>query len=129
LGLKKQNIGILGLSFKGGTDDLRESPMVILVEALLGKGFCIKIYDKNVNMAKIFGANKKYIEKEIPHISSLMSNSINEVIEHADVLVIGNKMDEIKEVSNLIKKDTVVIDLVRINRNEVADKKYMGICW
>jgi len=129
LGLKKQNIGILGLSFKGGTDDLRESPMVILVEALLGKGFCIKIYDKNVNMAKIFGANKKYIEKEIPHISSLMSNSINEVIEHADVLVIGNKMDEIKEVSNLIKKDTVIIDLVRINRNEVADKKYMGICW
>ena len=129
LGLKKQNIGILGLSFKGGTDDLRESPMVILVEALLGKGFCIKIYDKNVNMAKIFGANKKYIEKEISHISSLMSNSINEVIEHADVLVIGNKMDEIKEVSNLIKKDTVVIDLVRINRNEVADKKYMGICW
>ncbi|MFH1898229.1 MAG: UDP-glucose/GDP-mannose dehydrogenase family protein [Candidatus Desantisbacteria bacterium] len=130
LGLKKKNIGILGLSFKGGTDDLRESPMVILVEALLGKGCCIKIYDKNVNMAKIFGANKRYIEKEIPHISSLMANSIDEVVEHADVLVIGNKMDEIKEVKGLIKEEKIIVDFVRMfEKDAMSGKEYHGICW
>ncbi len=127
LGLKKKNIGILGLSFKGGTDDLRESPMVVVVETLLGKGCCVKIYDKNVNIAKIFGANKKYIEKEIPHISSLMSDSIDEVIEHADILVIGNKMEGIK---GLVKGEKIIVDLVRMfERDEMTGKEYHGICW
>lgn len=130
LGLKKKNIGILGLSFKGGTDDLRESPMVILVEALLGKGCSMKIYDKNVNISKIFGANKKYIEKEIPHISSLMSDSIDEVIEHAEVLVIGSKTDEIKEINGLLKDKKIIVDFVRMfEKDEISKEESHGICW
>jgi GDP-mannose 6-dehydrogenase len=127
---KKKKIGIFGFSFKPGTDDLRESPMVELIEILLGKGYKISIYDKNVSTAKIFGANKEYIEKEIPHISSLMCSSIEEVLSRSEVLVIGNNSEEFKEIPKLMKEGQVMIDLVRIaNGKNEARSEYEGICW
>jgi len=127
---KKKKIGIFGFSFKPGTDDLRESPMVELIETLLGKGYKISIYDKNVSIAKIFGANKQYIEKEIPHISSLMSSSIEDVLSRSEVLVIGNNSEEFKKIPGLMRKDQIIIDLAKIvdGKNE-KKSKYEGICW
>lgn len=127
---QKKKIGIFGFSFKPGTDDLRESPMVELIETLLGKGYKISIYDKNVSIARIFGANKQYIEKEIPHISSLMCSSVEEVLSRSEVLVIGNNSEEFKEIPKLMKKGQIIIDLVRIvNRKNEAKSEYEGICW
>jgi len=127
---KKKKIGIFGFSFKPGTDDLRESPMVELIERLLGKGYQISIYDKNVSLAKIFGANKEYIEKEIPHISSLMCSSIEEVLSRSQVLVIGNNSEEFNKIPELIREDQTIIDLTRIvDGKDKARGKYEGICW
>jgi len=96
----------------------------------LGKGYKISIYDKNVSIAKIFGANKQYIEKEIPHISSLMCSSIEEVLEKSEVLVIGNDSESLKRIPKLMRKGQIIVDLVRVidNGNEI-EGKYYGICW
>lgn len=127
---KKKKIGIFGFSFKPGTDDLRESPMVELTETLLGKGYKISIYDKNVSLAKIFGANKQYIEKEIPHISSLISSSMEEVLSNSEVLVIGNNSKEFKKIPELMREDQIMIDLARILDGKNKKKsRYEGICW
>lgn len=125
-----KKIGILGLSFKAGTDDLRESPLVILTEALIGKGFDLKIYDKNVSLAKLFGANKEYINREIPHISSLISENIMDVIDHSEIVIIGNKADEFKDILKKTEKESVLVyDLVRIDKSLPNSKNYDGICW
>ena len=93
----KKKIGLLGFSFKAGTDDLRESPMVILAEALLGKGYALKIYDRNVSLARLVGANKQYIEEQIPHLSRHLCESIDQVIDESEVIVIGNGSPEFSE--------------------------------
>ena len=125
----KKNIGVLGLSFKAGTDDLRESPIVELIEKLIGKGYNLKIFDEEVSMAKIFGSNKKYIETVIPHISSLISNSINNVIDESDLVIIGKK--EISYMNALTENDSVyVFDLVKLfSQNKQPKENYEGICW
>ena len=128
---KKKRLGFLGLSFKGGTDDLRESPIVEVIEAMLGKGFKIYIYDKYVSLSRLMGANKEYIEKEIPHISLLMCSSIEELLEKADVIIIGNKDLGFKQALGVLRDNQVVIDLVRIVKDEKEIKKgtYFGLCW
>jgi GDP-mannose 6-dehydrogenase len=125
-----KKIGLLGLSFKAGTDDLRESPLVKLSEFLIGKGYDLKIYDENVSLAKIFGANKQYIEQEIPHISSLMCSNIQSLLAHADTLIIGNYLKKYwKALKNVIAEKTV-IDLVRCNDIITArPARYFGIAW
>ena len=123
----KKRIGVLGFSFKAGTDDLRESPMVTLIETLIGKGLQLAIYDRDVSLAKLFGANKEYIEREIPHISQLMRGSIDEVINDSEVIVIGNKADEFRSIETRIGGH-VVLDLVRIF-DRTSDGSYEGICW
>jgi GDP-mannose 6-dehydrogenase len=128
--MKRKKLGFLGLSFKAGTDDLRESPIVPVIESLIGKGFKVKIYDADVHLASIFGANKKYIEHEIPHISTLMSTKIDEVIRESDVIVVSKPENEYKEalVPYLGKK--TIIDLVRIPFNiDTKPEHYDGICW
>ena len=126
----KQRIGILGISFKSGTDDLRESPNVILVETLIGKGHKIVIYDEEVSLAALRGANKNYIEQAIPHISSLLVNSINEVIEKSDVVVVGKRHADLAETLKQCEPAKTVIDLVRLypELSEVP-KNYEGIAW
>jgi GDP-mannose 6-dehydrogenase len=126
----KQNVGILGFSFKAGTDDLRESPIVILAEALLGKGRFLRIYDKNVSLARLVGANKDYIEKQIPHLSSLLCGTVNEVIDGSDVIVVGNAAPEFTEGVTACRSDQIIIDLVRLPLSgSLLRADYRGICW
>src|SRR5437016_11729918 len=110
----KKSVGILGFSFKAGTDDLRESPMVVLIETLIGKGYKVSLYDRDVSLARLFGANKEYIEREIPHISELMCRTVAEVVDNADVIVIGNKAEEFRQIETRVGAGKVVIDLVRL---------------
>jgi GDP-mannose 6-dehydrogenase len=125
----KKSVGVLGFSFKAGTDDLRESPMVTLIETLIGKGMQVAIYDRDVSLARLFGANKEYIEREIPHISQLMRESIADVLLSSDVLIIGNKSEEFREIESQVRSDQLIVDLVRIFDDRVSDHLYQGICW
>jgi len=136
LGLKlvvaagSKKVGLLGLSFKAGTDDLRESPLVFLTEQLLGRGYKLKIFDSNVSLSKLVGANKAYIEKEIPHIGDLLCDSMEQVIQESDTIIIGNPDKRFGEILPSIPANKTVIDLVRIapDRSGVS-AKYVGIGW
>ena len=126
----KKHVGLLGFSFKAGTDDLRESPIVILAEALLGKGLKLKIYDRNVSLARLVGANKQYIEQQIPHLSSLLGQTIEEVIDRSDVIVVGNQSKEFADALLGCRDDQIVIDLVRLPIDGSRLKAdHRGICW
>jgi GDP-mannose 6-dehydrogenase len=126
----KTHIGMLGFSFKAGTDDLRESPLVTLAEALLGKGLKLRIFDKNVLLSRLVGANKEYIDHRIPHLSSLLCDTIDDVIGHADVLVVGNKSPEFTEAVQRSRADQIVIDMVRLPIDTArVHGDYRGICW
>jgi GDP-mannose 6-dehydrogenase len=126
---KARKLGFLGLSFKGGTDDLRESPLVEVVETMLGKGYDVRIYDPSVSLARLFGANKEYIEKEIPHIDRLMVPSLDAVVEHADVLIVGNRNPEFQAVLSRRRAGQRVLDLVRLVETPPWPENYEGICW
>jgi GDP-mannose 6-dehydrogenase len=126
-GAKK--VGILGFSFKAGTDDLRESPMVELVERLIGKGYDLRIYDAAVRLAAIHGANKDYILNHIPHISKLMVEGIDDVLAHAGVIVIGNGSPEFADVPRRLREHQSIVDLVRITSERSVEGVYDGICW
>ncbi|HZI17550.1 MAG TPA: nucleotide sugar dehydrogenase [Pyrinomonadaceae bacterium] len=124
-----RRVGVLGFAFKAGTDDLRESPVVTLVEALIGKGMQVALYDRDVNLARLFGANKEYIEREIPHISQLMRASAEEVLDCSDTIVIGNKAEEFRQATERLREGQKVIDLVRLFDGRVSGERYEGICW
>jgi GDP-mannose 6-dehydrogenase len=113
LGTGKRRVGVVGLAFKPGTDDLRESPMVALVEGLIGKGLDVRIFDPNVALARLMGANRRYIAEEIPHIASLMCGTVQAVLDHAEVLVIGSVSDEAGNALAAARPGQVVIDLTR----------------
>ena len=123
-----RKVGILGFSFKAGTDDLRESPLVDVIEHLLGKGYELKLYDKNVNLAALTGANQDYILNHIPHISKLMVESMDEVLAFAETIVIGNGAAEFKTVPAKLTAGQTIVDLVRISQ-EQSGGQYDGICW
>jgi GDP-mannose 6-dehydrogenase len=126
----KRKVGLLGFSFKAGTDDLREAPMVILAEALLGKGYTLKIFDRNVSLARLVGANKQYIEEQIPHLSRHLCESADELIEDAEVVVVGNASPEFSEIVSRCRPDQIVIDLVRLPLDFARVRaQYDGICW
>ena len=125
----KKKIGILGFSFKAGTDDLRESPMVELTERLIGKGYDLRVYDRNVHLASIHGANRDYILNKIPHISRLMVPGIDEVLAHAQTIVIGNAAPEFAEVPRRVGEGQTIIDFVRVCDSRTVVGVYEGICW
>jgi GDP-mannose 6-dehydrogenase len=125
-----KRVGMLGFSFKAGTDDLRESPLVILAEALLGKGYELRIYDKYVSQARLVGANRDYIERQIPHLSSLLCQSIDEVVSASDVIVIGNRSEEFLQALGQVQEAQTVVDLVRVPDSARPGRgRYDGICW
>ncbi|MGC2528178.1 MAG: nucleotide sugar dehydrogenase, partial [Candidatus Acidiferrum sp.] len=126
---KHKKIGVLGFSFKAGTDDLRESPMIEVIERLIGKGFDLRIFDKNVNMASLVGANRDFILNRIPHISRLMVNSIEAVLNHAQTVVIGNKDPDFAAVLERLHDGQHLVDFVRITNRRSEDGNYDGICW
>jgi GDP-mannose 6-dehydrogenase len=113
LKLRRKKIGVVGLAFKPNTDDLRESPMVTLVETLIGKGCDVRILDPNVVMARLHGANRQYIETEIPHIASLLCDGVDALVDHADVLVISSNSDDAVQALAAARPDQVIIDLTR----------------
>lgn len=125
----QKRVGILGFSFKAGTDDLRESPMIEVIERLIGKGYDLRIFDRNVNLARLVGANKDFILNRIPHISRLMVDGIDAVLEHAETVVIGNKDREFQSVPERLREGQRIVDLVRIRDSRSENGKYDGICW
>jgi len=122
-------VGVLGFSFKAGTDDLRESPVIEVIERLIGKGSDLRIYDRNVNIARLVGANRDFILNHIPHISKLMVNSADAVLEHAGTVVIGNNDPEFRELIKTVRDDQKIVDFVRVMDGRSQRGKYDGICW
>ncbi len=126
---ESKKVGILGFSFKAGTDDLRESPIVELAERLIGKGYDLRMYDSNVKLASIHGANRDYILNRVPHISRLMVASIDEVLDHAGTIVIGNAAPEFRNVPRRLGDGQTLIDFVRVCDSRSIAGVYEGICW
>lgn len=125
-----RQVGMIGLSFKSGTDDLRESPLLTLAEMLIGKGIQLKIYDPEVNLSRLMGANKRYLEESIPHIAQLMCSSSEEVMAHGDVVVVGlGGQTMLEEVKSYARADQYLIDLVSMSEPENLPGEYTGVCW
>jgi GDP-mannose 6-dehydrogenase len=122
-------VGVLGFSFKAGTDDLRESPVIEVIERLIGKGYDLRIYDRNVNLASLVGANRDYILNHIPHISKLMVPTADAVLDFAETIVVGNNDPEFKGLLGRFGEAQKVVDFVRITGKESLNGKYDGICW
>lgn len=124
----RRPLGVLGLSFKPGTDDLRESPMVELVERLLGKGYDLRIYDRNVSLASLMGANREFIFRHIPHIAKLLSPSLDEVVAHGEVLVVSHNAPEFEAAIRQARAGQIVVDYARVSAGRSANG-YDGIAW
>jgi len=125
-----RRVGMIGLSFKAGTDDLRESPLVTVAERLIGKGYDLRIYDPEVNLSRLIGANKRFIEQSIPHIGNLMVTSAQAAIDHAHVLLVGAGTRELVDsVVKGVRADQEVVDLVGLPREQLRCTNYFGVSW
>jgi GDP-mannose 6-dehydrogenase len=122
-------VGVLGFSFKAGTDDLRESPMIEVIERLIGKGYDLRIFDKNVSIASLVGANRDFILNHIPHVSKLMVADIDAVLDHAQTVVIGNDNPDFRNLPQRLRDGQVLVDLVRITDRRSEKGKHDGISW
>jgi GDP-mannose 6-dehydrogenase len=126
----RRRVGMIGLSFKTGTDDLRESPLVLIAEQFIGKGLSLLVYDPEVHLSRLLGANRKFIEQHVPHIGSLMREDIESVIGESDVLVVGLSDTKIFEMlARHVRADQIVLDLVNIPQREALRGKVVGLCW
>ncbi len=126
----QKSVGMLGLSFKRGTDDLRESPLVELVERLLGKGYPVSIYDENVLVSRLRGGNKAYIEQRLPHISQLMVENLDDLIDDSELLIVGAAQPSFADALAKRANGKTVIDLVGLLKSAKAgEPNYHGICW
>jgi GDP-mannose 6-dehydrogenase len=126
----KRRVGMLGLSFKAGTDDLRESPLVIMAERFIGKGLQLSIYDPQVNVARLIGANRRFIEESIPHIASVMTGDVAQLVREADVLVVASKTPEaLAALQAHTRPDQLLLDVVGLPDREAHAAQYRGVCW
>ena len=124
------SVGMLGLSFKGGTDDLRDSPLVAMAEHFVGKGLKVRIYDPEVNVSRLVGANRRYIDQSIPHIGLLMCSEPGPVIDESDVLVVGLRTPAVlRELVARCRDNQVIVDLVQLPNREELRGQYRGVCW
>jgi GDP-mannose 6-dehydrogenase len=129
MALGSRRVGVLGLSFKAGTDDLRESPLVELIERLIGKGFDVRVFDRNVNVARLSGANRRHMDETIPHLSSILAANEDEVIGHGDAIVVGNDDPAFHDAMARLRPGQTVVDLVRLKRVVPDGVVYQGINW
>jgi GDP-mannose 6-dehydrogenase len=129
MALGRRRIAVLGFSFKAGTDDLRESPQIELIERLIGKGYDLRLYDSSVNLAALTGANKDYIRNAIPHINSIMVDSLDSALAHGEVIVVGNNAPEFAGVPSRLGERQILIDLVGIGSTSHLGDRYDGINW
>ncbi|HVH69901.1 MAG TPA: UDP binding domain-containing protein, partial [Candidatus Dormibacteraeota bacterium] len=128
---KKRKVGLLGLSFKAGTDDLRESPLVHLAKRLLGEGCELQIWDDNVTLGRLIGSNRQFIQDVIPHIGSLLRDDFEDVVRLSEVIVIGTKAVSLRLLAPLLNEKQHVVDLVHLGKGQRAQgsSSYEGICW
>jgi GDP-mannose 6-dehydrogenase len=127
---EKRRIGMIGLSFKTGTDDLRESPLVLLAEHFIGKGLSVLVYDPQVHLSNLLGANRRFIEQHVPHIAQVMRRDIEDVIAASDVLVVGLSDESVFDVLRRhVRPDQVIVDLVNIPDRTALGGQYIGLCW
>lgn len=127
----KKKIAQLGLSFKAGTDDLRESPQVQLIKRLMGEGLEVKVWDEDVSLGRLAGSNRQYIEEVIPHIGSVLSADLEATLRSAEVVILGNKSASKEQLSKYLRPEQIVIDLIHLDRTKRPEgaKTYEGICW
>src|SRR5213078_3329402 len=126
----KRKVGMIGLSFKTGTDDLRESPLVLLAEQFIGKGLSLLVYDPEVHLSRLLGANRRFIEQHVPHIGSLIHSDAAAVIEASDVIVVG--LGDARAVAALeqnVRADQIVVDLIKLPGRSRIRGEYVGLCW
>ncbi|TMQ55719.1 MAG: nucleotide sugar dehydrogenase [Candidatus Eisenbacteria bacterium] len=128
--LRRRRVGVLGLSFKAGTDDLRESPILRVVGTLVGKGYSLLLHDPNIDMERVLGANRRFVESEVPYLPERLRPSAREVVEGSEVVVVGNDSREYREVGALLKPGQALVDLVHgVDRKTVAHAEYHGLAW
>jgi len=125
----KNRIGVLGLTFKAGTDDIRESPIVKVVETLIGRGMQVRVHDENLDIARMVGTNREYLESYIPYLSTIFRPTVREVVEESDVVVVATGAESHRAVTGLLRPDQILIDLVRIASDGLPTGRYVGICW
>jgi GDP-mannose 6-dehydrogenase len=126
----RRRVGMVGLSFKAGTDDLRESPLVLMAEQFIGKGLKVLVYDPEVQLSRLLGANRRFIEQHVPHIGLLMREEIDSVIADSDVLIVGlSDARTLDALARHVREDQIVLDLVNIARHRALRGKVMGLCW
>jgi GDP-mannose 6-dehydrogenase len=127
----KKKIAQLGLSFKAGTDDLRESPQVQLIKRLMGEGLEVKVWDEDVSFGRLAGSNRQFIEEVIPHIGSVLSADLESVLSAAEVVILGNKSASKDQLARHLRPEQIVIDLIHLDKTRRPDGagKYEGICW
>lgn len=126
----RPKVGVIGLTFKPGTDDLRESPIVHLVETLNGKGLEVRIFDDNVSLSRLMGGNKAFIEQALPHVAAMLCGSLEEVVKRSDVIVLGHELsDGGAQLLKLLRADHLLIDLVKMASADGWLGSYEGICW
>jgi GDP-mannose 6-dehydrogenase len=125
-----RRIGMIGLSFKAGTDDLRESPLVIMAERFIGKGLQLAIYDPQVNVARLIGANRRFIEESIPHIASVMTGDIEQLVREAEVLVVATRTPEVLAALQAhTRPEQLLLDIALLPDREAQQARYRGVCW
>jgi len=131
LALGKRRVALLGLAFKAGTDDLRESPMVELAERLIGKGCELKIFDPNVAVARLMGSNQAHMEERLPHLADLLTDDVDRIMDHAEVVVVGIRSTETFAALDRVTEGTIIVDLVRLPdvRERRAADGYVGMSW
>jgi GDP-mannose 6-dehydrogenase len=121
---------MVGLAFKTGTDDLRESPLVLLAEHLIGKGLSLLVHDPEVHLSNLLGANRRFIETHVPHIGALMRREIEEVVRESELLVVGlNDARTIEALGKHVRDDQIVLDLANVGDRKPPRGAYVGLCW
>ncbi len=127
---KQRKVGFLGLSFKAGTDDLRESPILRVIGTLVGKGYAVLLHDPNIDMERVLGANRRFVEDEVPYLPERLRADLNEVVQQSDVIVVGNRAPMYREIGSLLREGQVVVDLVDgVKRESVKRGEYHGLAW